>query len=750
MPTLSAAVNASTVDALLRSRSVAVIGASDNPNKVGGRPVHYLNRYGYDGRIYPINPGRDEIQGHRAYPDLDALDTVPDAAVIAVAGDAALEQVRRCAAAGVRAAVVMASGFAETGDAGRRRQDELVAAAHAGGMRIVGPNAQGTANFASGAVLNFSTMFMEVAPADGPIAIVSQSGAASVMPYALLRQAGLGVRYLVATGNDADLDACAMAEAVAADEVVRLVLVYLESLSDPARLAAAAAIARRRGAAVVVLKSGGSKRGAAAAASHTGAMVGNDAAIDAFLARHGIWRAPDIAAFVRAAPLYLQGRDPGLGRTVVISHSGAVGVMAADLAERAGLPLTDLAPATQDALARVLPDFGTAANPLDMTAALLGHGDLFPRALGALGGDPGANMVMIGIPVAGPGYDVEALARDAAGFVDAHAMPLVVSAPQATVRAAFDRRGVPTYVTEADAIAALHQYAMHRRLMEAAARAEGDDPGADPGAGHGADPGAGHGADARVGSCTDVCADACADARANAGGNAARNTADAGAGTGLLDEYASLSLLGRYGVPAVPQRLCETAEQAVQAAAALAAGDAPVVVKGCATSVPHKSEHGLVHLRLAGAAQVLAAATACLGKLAELGVERPRVLVAPMVKGTHEFALGVTVDPQLGPLVMIGDGGTLLELRQDIVTLLAPFDGAAAREACRRLRVAPLFDGYRDMPPLDLDALADAAVALGEFAMACGGTLMSVDINPLMVMPAGQGAMAVDAVVEMR
>jgi len=734
MPIHSAAVNASTIDALLRPRSIAVIGASDNPNKVGGRPVHYLSRYGFAGRVYPINPGRDEIQGRRAYPSLDALDTVPDAAVIAVAGDAALEQVRRCAAAGVRAAVVMASGFAETGDAGRRRQDELVAAAHAGGMRIVGPNAQGTANFASGAVLNFSTMFMEVAPADGPIAIVSQSGAASVMPYALLRQAGLGVRYLVATGNDADLDACAMAEAVAADEAVRLVLVYLESLSDPARLAAAAAIARRRGAAVVVLKSGGSKRGAAAAASHTGAMVGNDAAIDAFLARHGIWRAPDIAAFVRAAPLYLQGHDPGLGRTVVISHSGAVGVMAADLAERAGLPLTDLAPATQHALAQVLPDFGTAANPLDMTAALLGQGDLFPRALGALGSDPGANMVMIGIPVAGPGYDVEALARDAAGFVDAHARPLVVSAPQDTVRAVFDRRGVPTYVTEADAIAALHQYAMHKRLMEAAARGERFDSDA----GYCAEAGAGALADGRV------------DGRADVRADAAQPTSDAGTGTGLLDEYASLSLLGRYGVPVVPQRLCETPEQAVQAAAALAAGDAPVVVKGCAASVPHKSEHGLVHLRLAGAAQVRAAATACLGKLAGLGVEAPRVLVAPMVKGMHEFALGVTVDPQLGPLVMIGDGGTLLELRQDIVTLLAPFDRAAAREACRRLRVAPLFDGYRDMPPLDLDALADAAVALGEFALACRGTLRSVDINPLMVMPAGQGAIAVDAVVEMR
>ncbi|MGT2492817.1 CoA-binding protein [Cupriavidus basilensis] len=292
-------------EALFRPRSVAVIGASDNPNKVGGRPIHYLNRFGFEGKVFPVNPAREEIQGHRAYASVQDIGEVPDAVVIAVSGEAALAQVRQCSGIGVKAAVVMASGFGETGEAGRQRQDELVTAANAGGMRLVGPNAQGTANFASGAVLNFSTMFMEVAPADGPIAIISQSGAASVMPYALLRQAGLGVRYLVATGNDADIDACAMAEAVAADPAIRLILVYLESLSSPVRLAAAAAVARQRGAHVVVLKSGSSQRGAVAAASHTGAMVGNDATIDAFLARHGIWRARNMNEFIRATPLYL-------------------------------------------------------------------------------------------------------------------------------------------------------------------------------------------------------------------------------------------------------------------------------------------------------------------------------------------------------------------------------------------------------------------------------------------------------------
>ena len=168
-----------TFNALFAPASVAVIGASDNPNKVGGRPIHYLRQFGYQGEVFPVNPGRDTIQGYRAYPTLDAIGKTPDAVVIAVSGDATLEQVRVCAEAGVKAAVIMASGFAETGEAGRQRQQQLVDVANAGGMRLVGPNAQGTANFASGAVLNFSTMFMEVAPQDGPIAIISQSGAAS-------------------------------------------------------------------------------------------------------------------------------------------------------------------------------------------------------------------------------------------------------------------------------------------------------------------------------------------------------------------------------------------------------------------------------------------------------------------------------------------------------------------------------------------------------------------------------------------
>ncbi|MGO4287327.1 CoA-binding protein, partial [Bosea sp. TAB14] len=359
--------------ALLAPKSVAVIGASQNPDKVGGRPIAFMKRFGFKGAIYPVNPARPIIQELPAYPDIQAIGEVPDAAIIAVEGSQAVEQVTRCAQAGVKAAVVMSSGFGELGAEGKEREELMLAAARRSGMRIVGPNAQGVANFSNGAVLNFSTVFTDVEPQDGPIAIVGQSGAASVMPFALLREAGYGVRYVIATGNDIDLSACAMAEAVAADEDIRVILVYLESLRDPERLASAAAIARRRGAYLIVLQGGVSRKGAHAAASHTGALVGDAAAVDAFLAQHGIYRARDVADFVRATALYLDNRPPGAGRTVAMSYSGAVAVMTADLAERLGLDLTDLAEDTRSQLAETLPSFATPNNPLDMTAGILGN-----------------------------------------------------------------------------------------------------------------------------------------------------------------------------------------------------------------------------------------------------------------------------------------------------------------------------------------------------------------------------------------
>ena len=301
----------------LAPRSIAVIGASENPNKIGGRPIAYLSRFGFRGEVYPINPARETVQGLRAYPGLSALPAVPDVVVIAVPGQLAVDAVAECAAAGVRLAIVMASGFGETPDpVAQALERTMVSTARAAGMRLVGPNSQGLANFGNGAVPNFSTMFVETPARDGPIGIISQSGAMSVIPYGLLRARGLGVRHAHATGNDADISVCELATAVVEDPDLKLLLLYLEGLPDPWNRAEAARIARRRSLPIVVLKSGRSAAGAEAARSHTGALATEDRVVDAFLEDQGIWRVRTTVEMVDMAELYLKGWKPK-GRRLV-------------------------------------------------------------------------------------------------------------------------------------------------------------------------------------------------------------------------------------------------------------------------------------------------------------------------------------------------------------------------------------------------------------------------------------------------
>ena len=286
----------------LAPRSIAILGASENPNKIGGRPLAYLRRFGFKGPVWAINPTRAEVQGYTCVPSLDDLPEVPDVVVVAVPGDHAVAAVEACAKKGVKGLICMSSGFGETSDpVGKAKEARMVAAARAAGMRMVGPNTQGLANFGNGAVTSFSTMWMECEPVDGPIAMVSQSGAMSAVPIGLLFEQGLGVRYSLATGNDADVNVLEMATAAASDPEIKLLLLYLESIPRPELLEALAATAHARGVYVVALKSGRTEAGQRAALSHTGALANEDRVVDAALERVGIWRARNIGELVSAA-----------------------------------------------------------------------------------------------------------------------------------------------------------------------------------------------------------------------------------------------------------------------------------------------------------------------------------------------------------------------------------------------------------------------------------------------------------------
>jgi acyl-CoA synthetase (NDP forming) len=683
----------------LDPRSIAVIGASSSADRIGGRPIAFLRRFGFRGPVYPVNPTRDEIQGLRAYPSLAALPEVPELAIVAVPGEDAVEAVQACAGAGVRVCVVFSSGFGETPDpAARARERAMVEAARAAGMRLFGPNSQGLANFGTGAVPSFSTMFVEAPPADGPVGIVSQSGAMSVIPYGLLRARGIGVRHAHATGNDADVTVCELATVVARDPALRLLLLYLEGIPDPWHLAEAARTARERELPIVVLKSGRSPAGQAAARSHTGALASEDRVVDAFLEDQGVWRVRTMAELVDAAALYLKGWRPRGRRLVSISNSGAVCVLSADAATDAGLVLEPLADATQAELRTILPGFATTTNPVDITAALLTNSSLFGAILPAIGRDPAADAFFVGIAVAGAGYDVEAFARDAARFGAETGKPLVAAAPQRSVAGRFEAHGVVTFPTEGEAIRALGQYLAHADRLRTA-RAE-DLPGPSR--------------------------------RAPA------------AATRMLDEAASLALLASRGVPTVAHRVCASEAQARAAHAALGAGR--VVVKGVSAKVAHKSDLGLVRVGLDSADAVASAYGEVVGAALRAGLALDGVIVAAMVQGARELMAGAHLDPAFGPVLVVGDGGRYVEAMPDVATLLAPFTPARIERALRRLRIAPLLDGVRGEPPMDVAAFCRAAAAVGALVADRHAGVSAVDANPMIVGARGEGCVAVDAV----
>ncbi len=675
------------LESALRPASIAIVGASENPHKVGGRPLLYLKRYGYRGAIYPVNPGRAEVQGVRAYAAIGELPEAPELAVVAVAGDEAVRAVEACAARGVKVAVVMTSGFGETGEAGLAKQNRMLAAARGAGMRLIGPNCQGLANFAVGAVANFSTIFHELEGSDGPVAIVSQSGANSQAIYQLVRDKGLGVRHVHATGNEADVTVAELAAAVVADPGVRLLLLYMESIKDAAALAAAAEAARARDLPVVALKAGRTASGQRAASSHTGALATEDRVVDAFFERHAIWRAGDPHELVAAAELYARGHRPRGRSLVLLSNSGASCVMGADYAESRGVALARV-PAQR--LREVLPPFAAVDNPIDVTGALLGNPNLFADVLPIVGEQSDGDLLAVALPVAGTGYDVEGFARDLAAFEQRYGKSAALAAPQPSVRAPFSRAGIATFARERDAVDALAQVADHAALLRR--------PAAPP-------PRVVPPADYRT-----------------------------------LDEAASLALLRRAGVAVVEHRLCRHEDEAVSAFQALGA---PVVMKGCSRDVPHKSEAGLVSLEVHDPAAEFQRLRKRIG---ELGAWFDGVIVARKAPKARELALGARLDPQFGPVVLVGDGGIYLEALQDYRLLLPPFTEREVAEKLAQLRVAPLLRGVRGEPGCDLAAFARMAVRLGEAMLEWRGRVGALDVNPVAVFETG--ALALDALAE--
>jgi acetate---CoA ligase (ADP-forming) len=684
-----------SLDALLSPRSVAVIGASDEPTRIGGRPIAYMKMRGFAGPIWPVNPKRTRVQDLPAFADVAALPDAPDAAIIAVPGAAALDAVHALGARGCRAAIVFTAGYAETGAAGAAAQDALVAAARAHGMRLLGPNCLGVFNAPLGWFPIFSSSFENGWPREGRIGIASQSGAYGTHLFAAARDRGLGTPVLVTTGNEGDV---ALADAIgwmAESEAIDVIVAYAEGLREGPRLLEALEAARRARKPVAMMKVGRSVLGRSAAQSHTASLAGDDAVASAVLAEFGVHRARTTEELLDVAYAATQRIYPVRNTLGVVTISGGAGVLISDAAEELGLAMPPMPQGAQARLKALLP-FSAPANPVDCTAQAFNDMSLIGTFTDSLVTEGGYSSVLAFFTQVGASHSVAPALRAQLRTVrDAHPdrlWVLSVLAPPERVRE-YESDGFLVFEDPTRAVVAL---AAMGRFGEAFAATPSVAPA----------------------------------------------LASASLPDRTPDEAEAKRLLSIAGIEPTPERVALSAEAAAEAAAELGF---PVVLKLLSPNIAHKSEIGGVLLGITDA-QAVREGFATLLARAPAGARVHGVLVAKQLAGV-ELALGLARDPVFGPIAMVGLGGVFVEVLRDVALRRCPFGVAEAEAMIRSLRGFALLDGARGRARADVAAAARALSALSAFGAAAGPRLLAVDVNPLIVLPEGQGAFAADAVI---
>ncbi|MFD1112007.1 acetate--CoA ligase family protein [Pseudoroseomonas ludipueritiae] len=691
------------LEAILQPRAIAIIGASQDATKIGGRPVQLLQRFGYPGKIYPVNPRATEVQGLPAYPSVEALPEAPDLAIIAVSAEAAPAALEACAARGVRGAVIFSSGFAELGEAGEALQAQLRDTARRTGMRVLGPNCLGALSIAEKSIATFSIVLESSLPPAGPLGIASQSGNLGSYTALLARERGIGISRFLTTGNECDVDIADGIAWLARDPATKVILCCLETCRDAPRLIAAFEEARRAGKPVIVLKIGASEAGQAAAASHTGALAGSDAVFDAVFRRAGVWRVQSVEEMLdlghAAAVLGLE-RLPKSRRVMLLTASGGFGVLLADAASAAGLELPMPSAETQRRILEAVP-YASPRNPVDATAQMSSRPEILEKILSAILDDENCDSLLLllssslYLPRLRNVY-MQTLTAIRARYPEKVVM-LTVHGPQ-------------------DAVEELT--AMGFPVVDG------------------------------VGPSAQTLAGLCGLAAARDLPPPPAPVAPAGPlpPEALRNEYGAKQALAGAGVPVLPEKIARSAREASEAAQAMGF---PVVLKVLSEDLPHKTEVGGVVLNLADAAAVAAAYDAMLARVRQKAptARIDGVLVSPMARGGTELILGAKRDPVFGPVVVVGLGGIFAEIIQDVAVRPTPVEEAEAMEMLRSLKAFPVLDGARGRPRADLPAAARAIAALSRFAAAHAGEVAEIDINPLLLLPEGQGAVALDALL---
>ncbi|MDP2355019.1 MAG: acetate--CoA ligase family protein [Beijerinckiaceae bacterium] len=692
------------ISALLAPRNVVLVGASDR--NWSARVYENLRRFEFEGAVYLVNPNRAELWGHRCYPSIADIPETPDHLAIFVPADQTLDTLSN--AGGARSASLYAAGFGEGDDpTGLARAVRLRDLLEQTRIAAVGPNCMGLAVGGSRFCTVPDEQLSLLAP--GPVAAITQSGMLVQTLSRGLESAGLTLSHLISCGNQIGLTFADYIDALAEDDHLRVIACYVESVHNAERFFAASSRARAKGKSVVVVKIGGSAAAREAALAHTGSLAGSHAAFDALAQEAGVVRVDALEDLVEAASFLARARRPKGRRIALVTNSGALKSLMTEASENCGVTLPQLSNETAQKLSNALPE-AEPTMPYDTKRTLATP--VYMACIQALHDDPNVDALLIAeeLPRA------QGIERKIANFraldawVGNSAQKPVTFVSPLTLRETDYMLHTRAELTNTPW---LRDLTKSMRVMSRLADLEF--------------PPLRHGASDHAREHSELLKTF----------SAADNRA--------LNEVDSKALLAAYGINSAPEKIVATATEAAEAASHIGY---PVVLKAVCASVPHKSDAGLVFLNLHDESAVRTAVQTITQRCANLDANLEGFLVAKQIIGGVEMVIGIHRDPEVGPVVMVGAGGVLLELVQDVAFGPPGLDYARALDMISRLRCAKLLAGYRGAPPCDVSALAQALVNLGSLARDLGGEIDSVDVNPIAVLPTG--AFALDGLVVLR
>ncbi|MCD8494433.1 MAG: acetate--CoA ligase family protein [Burkholderiaceae bacterium] len=696
-------MNTTSLSRLLNPNTVAIIGASDDPSRIGGKPIAYMLRQGFAGQIMPVNPNRETVQGLKTYPSIDALPQTPDVAIVAVPASAVLETVSALANRGCAGAIIFSAGFAEVGDKGAALQDEMVSTAKAHGMRLIGPNSLGIVNPQTNFYGSFATGLELGFPKPGNVAIVSQSGAYGAHLMTAAVAAGIGLSTMVMTGNEADLTLGDIINLLVDDPNTKVIALYSEGVREAGALVSALDRARQMRKPVVIMKVGQSALGQAAALSHTASIAGDDRVFDAVMAELGVVRAQTTEQMLDIARLAIRGIYPADNTLGVFTISGGAGVIISDAAAAHGLAMPPMPEHAQKRLLELLP-FASPVNPVDTTAQVLNDMTLMRAFTESLVTDGGYTSILGFVTYTATAPTTEdRLHRELVSLKQAYPDRLfvLVALGEKDKLRRYEDDGFTVFEDPSRAVAAIAAMGRYGKAFN------------------------------RQSTPTSV------------------PTNSIHLPDETPSEASAKGILAAAGISIVPETVCKTAEQAIAAAQSL---NGPVVLKIVSPDILHKTEMGGVLLNIEGDDQVRAGFDTLIerAKQHDPAARIEGVLVAKQMQGGVQCLLGIQRDPVFGPMAVFGLGGIFVEILDDVVLHRCPFDEDVAFQMIHSIKGASLLLGARGQAKSDIKALATMLAKLSGFAMAAGPRLQSIDLNPVFVMPEGEGAYAADALITLQ